>query len=60
MQKSLFTAYREIRNMRNHLKIGQPDQISFADKFLFRSLTYFKSYVANFDVPSGLIFAILK
>jgi hypothetical protein len=29
------------------------------DKFLFRSLTYFKITNANFDVPSGLIFAVI-
>jgi hypothetical protein len=35
----------------------EPDHFLFIDKFLFRSLTYFNNMDANFDVPSGLIFA---
>jgi hypothetical protein len=30
----------------------------FRDKFLCRSLTYFKIIDAKFDVPSGLIFVV--
>ncbi len=46
--------------MRNQLGIGPPEQFPCTDTFLFRSLTYFKTNGANFDVPSGLIFAVIK
>jgi len=46
--------------MRNQFGTFQPEQLPYADKFLFRSLTYFNTYDANFNVPSGLIFAIIN
>ena len=45
--------------MRNRFEKRNPEQIKCVDKFLFRSLTYFKAYDANFYVPSGLIFAVI-
>jgi len=48
------------KNMRILFGTIQPDQPPYPDKFLFRSLTYFNTIVANFDVPSGLIFAIIN
>ncbi len=44
--------------MRNLFGKRPPGKFSYDDKFLFRSLTYFITYVANFIVPSGLIFAV--
>gem|GEM_PF-1841876 len=46
--------------MRNQFGTWPPEQLPYADKFLFRSLTYFNTIDANFDVPSGLIFAIIN
>jgi len=46
--------------MRNQFRKWPPEQIPYPDKFLFRSLTYFNTTVANLDVPSGLIFAIIN
>jgi len=46
--------------MRNPFGTRLYEKISCADKFLFRSLTYFITYDANFDVPSGLIFAVIN
>jgi hypothetical protein len=45
--------------MRNLFGTWLPGEFSCTDKFLFRSLTYFKTLDAIFDVPSGLIFAVI-
>ncbi len=42
--------------MRDPLEIGETGQLCFHEKFLFRSLTYFKYFDVNFDVSSGRIF----
>ena len=46
--------------MRNQFGTLQPEQLPCADKYLFRSLTYFNTFDAKFDVPSGLIFAAIN
>lgn len=47
---------RKLSNPSRPLAIGNH---YYKDKFLFRSLTYFTIIVANFNVPSGLIFVVL-
>ena len=49
----------ELRNMRNQSRIGVSSLFSCPEKFLFRSLTYFKYFDMNFDVSSGRIFVII-
>lgn len=46
--------------MENKLGKWYFEQFSYADKILSRSLTYFKTIKANFDVSSGLIFAVFS
>ncbi len=45
--------------MRDQFEIGEAGQLSCPEKFLFRSLTYFKYFDVNFDVSSGRIFVAI-
>ena len=45
--------------MRNQSRIGVSSLFSCPEKFLFRSLTYFKYIDVNFDVSSGRNFTIV-
>ncbi len=45
--------------MGDQFEIGKARQLYCPEKFLFRSLTYFKYFDVNFDVSSGRIFVAI-
>ena len=45
--------------MRDQFEIGEAGYLCCLEKFLFRSLTYFKYFDVNFDVSSGRIFVAI-
>ena len=45
--------------IRDPFEIGEAGQLCSPEKFLFRSLTYFKYFDVNFDVSSGRIFVAI-